>query len=459
MEQGSAERFRDRVINHVKEFVAAHFVTESGIRIMLAPYQEQFIREVLMRRNSKFIFLASTRIGKTEACAVLATLVALVYNGEEVCIVAPTFKQAERMFRRIRIYFMSNKKLARFLDTSRVLRRDEINILNGSVLRCLSASNPESLLGFGATTLIVDEAGSIADSTFKTRVLRMTASAASKGRSPILVLIGTPHRANHFYESWVSDDFVKFRVDWREGVKAGILDQNEVDYYRKVMTETEFKMWFEAEFILGESGLFDRRKAKNLMVGSKITSWEEGYDYYAGLDIARFGADENVFAVVRVRSGVSLEDAMVEMVYYSCRAKRPLSDIIGWVRDLDERWRPKRIGVDVLGMGAGVYDVLREKLGSKVCGITLAGKERTEVYMTLVDLIENNRIVLLNDEKLEYQFGSFNVQYSSDGKMKIVKNPNARDDVVDALAFACYMLKEETEGEISVFEPILESGI
>ena len=451
--------FGQSVLSHLEEFVNEHFVTESGQKIRLAPYQAEFIKSVLSRNNRKFILLASTRTGKTEACAILATLIALIYDGEEVCIVAPTFKQAERMFKRIMAYFRSNKSLYALVDTERSFRRDEINCRNGSVLRCVSASNPESLLGFGATTLIVDEAGSIDDATYKTRVLRMIASAAARDRQPILVLIGTPHRMNHFYSSWLSDEFVKFRVTWEQGVKAGILDQTEVDYARSVMTDTEFKMWWEAEFISGETGLFDRRRVKSLMVGRKLKEREDGYEYFAGLDIARLGLDESVYAVVRIREGVPIEDAVAELVFHSCRAKRPLSDIIGWAKTLTERWQPRRIGVDALGMGAAVYDVLKEKLGDRVTGINLVGKERTQVYMTLAEMIDSNRIMFYPDDKLEYQFGSFGVQYTSDGKMRITKNPRINDDVVDALAFAVYVMREERTGEFSVFEPILKGGI
>jgi len=443
------------VIANLQSFVSEHFKTEAGNPIVLAPYQEAFIRDVLQRQFPKYIFLASTRIGKTESSAVLAALVAILYDGEEVCIVAPTFKQAERMFKRIKSYFQSNKRLMSLVDTSRTFRRDEISLKNGSVLRCLSASNPESLLGFGATTLIVDEAGSIDDSTFKTRILRMTASSAARDRMPILVLLGTPHRVNHFYDAWLSDDFRKFRATWRDGVKAGILSEDEVEYYRKVMTETEFRMWFEAEFTSGESGLFDKRKAKELMIGAKAKGPEDGWDYYAGLDVARFGSDESAFVVIRVRSGVPIEDATAEMVYYSCRAKRPLTDVIGWAKKLIEKWKPRYVAVDELGLGSGVYDHLKEALGDVIRPVRLAGQERVDVYMSLLDMIENSRIVLLNDDKLEYQLGSFSVEYQSDGRLKIVKNPRVRDDVVDALAMACYILKVEKSGEIHIFEPIL----
>jgi phage terminase large subunit-like protein len=170
---------KDVIMENLKDFVEKHFVTESGKPVNLASYQEQFIRDVLEKKSRKYIMVSATRCGKTEACAVIATLVAILSDGEEISIVAPVFKQAEKMFKRIRNYFLSNKALLSLIDMNKSFRRDEITLFNNSVIRCLSAANPESLLGFGATVLIVDEAGSIPDVVYRTRVLRMTASSAA----------------------------------------------------------------------------------------------------------------------------------------------------------------------------------------------------------------------------------------------------------------------------------------
>jgi len=437
------DNIKEKVLENVKVFVEKYFINESGRPITLTPYQEEFIKSVLKRESNKYIFLASTRVGKTEACAVLSTLIAMLYEGEEVVIVAPVFKQSERMFKRIRTYFNSNKYMSSFLDKTKSVRRDEINLINGSVMRCLSAANPEGLLGFGATTLVVDEAGSIPDNVIKTRILRMTASAAARGRMPVLIMLGTPHIANYFYEAWSSEDFVKFKVTWEDGVKSGILDRREVEYAKKVMTEDEFRMWFEAEFIPEERGLFNLRLIDEIAMLGKQKEPREGFDYYAGLDVARFGNDESAFVVLSIPRGLTIDESTVEMVYCSSRAKRALTDIAGWAKNLVEIWKPKVLIVDEIGLGSGVLDMLKEKIGNVVQGVSLMGKDRIDAYLWLSEMINSRKIILLNDEKLKYQFRSYDIVYQSDGKPKVVKKQGAADDLVDALALAVYAVKSE----------------
>ena len=438
---------KDVVLANLKEFVAAHFVTESGSVLNLADYQERFIRDVLTDKSpvGKYVFCACTRIGKTESAACLGTLLAILNDGEEVTIVAPLHSQSERMFKRIRNYFMSNKSLYSLLDLTRGFRRDEINLVNASTLRCLSAGNPESLLSFGATTLIVDEAGSIPVDVMKTRVLRMLAGAPARGSKPRLILLGTPHVGNFLYEAWNSDDFLKYKVGWKDGVEAGILSKDEVEYARKVMSEELFKCWFEAEFLsMSGGGLFNLRDVVLCMAGKMSRKPEAGYDYYAGLDIARFGDDETALVICGIPVGANVEEQPIEMVWYKTRGKRAISDTVGWVLDVCKDWNVRSIAVDEVGLGAGAVDFLREKLGDIVYPVSMVGNERRDVYSTLQQLIENKQIVLpKDDEMLMRQFSSFKAEYASDGRILIKKTRGMRDDVVDALALCCFMMKRK----------------
>jgi len=784
---------KDLVINNLKEFVETHFVTETGSSLVLSPYQEKFIYDVLTGKNplGKYVLVAATRVGKSEAVACLGTLLAILNDGEEVTIVAPLHTQSERLFKRIRNYFMSNKALYSLVDLTRGFRRDEINLVNASMLRCLSAGNPEcyaegtevltvdgwkdikyvvvgekvlcadengnygwfpvkrtvgwkndgyawqiknrdvdllvsenhrfvvlkdgrleikrgheitahdsapkvgkwngvrkeffelpeityetslkqgrvlcrkhalkikmddwlkffgiwlaegsvsgseggtaeielshyhvciaqkdesvrmkiremlkklplkcwyedkagfhilnkqlwsylkqfgnchqkfipreikelckeqlevlldwywmgdgwihkgqrsyftvskqladdvaeiimkcgknarvyarkfkaskirgraisqscgfeirekkrtrfwyypflrkvkyngmmygvevetgilvvrrdgkiaisgnSLLSFGATTLIVDEAGSIPNDVIKTRVLRMLSAAPARGMKPKLILLGTPHVANFLYEAWNSDEFSKYKVGWKEGVEAGILSKDEVEYAKKVMSDDMFRCWFEAEFLMmSEGSLFNLRDVALCMAGRILKKPEGGYDYYAGLDIARFGDDETALVICRLPIGAVVEEQPIEMVWYKTRSKRAISDTIGWVLEVCKEWNVRSIAVEEQGIGSAAVDFLREKLGDIVYPVSMVGNERRDVYSTLQQLIENKQIILpKDDETLMRQFSSFKAEYGSDGRIMIKKSRGMRDDIADALAFCCYLMKHK----------------
>jgi phage terminase large subunit-like protein len=446
------------VIRNIDAVVARLFFDSLGNPIKLTPYQKTFISEMLTRKHNKSILVSSTRVGKTEAAAILSILLAVVYDSEEIMIVAPIFKQSEELFRRIRNFVLNSPELLKFLEQKKAFRRDEINFVNGSVIRCISASNPEGLLSHGATVLIIDEAGSIPNVIWRTRLLRMLAGSAGRPK-PILILLGTPQSFNFFYDCWNNPEFWRMRVTWKEGVAAGILDKEVVDFARRTMTDTEFKIWFEAEFVGQQSEMFDSKKVITAAVGSQHTSREPGFDYVIGLDIARFGEDSTAAVVVRIPTGASFEEATVEHVATYTRSKKSITDTVGWMLELSEKWQPITIVVDEIGAGAGAVDLLREKLKDRILPVHAVGNERTDIYGSLLELLEDGRIILINDDMLKDQLRSYSVKYSSDGRLIVTKDANRHNDISDALAYACYGLKRYRGETVSVSDAILHSNL
>jgi phage FluMu gp28-like protein len=215
------------------------------------------------------------------------------------------------------------------------------------------------------------------------------------------------------------------------------------------MSDEQFRCWYEAEFLsLSGSGLFNLREVALCMSGELLKKPEPGYDYYAGLDIARFGDDETALVICRIPVGATVEEQPVELVWYKTRSKKSISDTVGWVLDICQKWGVKYIAVDEVGLGAGAVDFLREKLGDIVYPVSLVGNERRDVYMTLQSMIENRQLVLpKNDELLLRQFSSFKAEYTSDGRIMIKKTKGVRDDVVDALALCCFLMKRKRSAE------------
>ncbi len=72
--------------------------------------------------------------------------------------------------------------------------------------------------------------------------------------------------------------------------------------------------------------------------------------------------------------------------------------------------------VDATGLGSTAYDVLKERLGEKVevVGFDFGKrKERLNLYNNLKYLIEEGRLLLLNDVRLRENFNAFRVKYRS----------------------------------------------
>jgi len=85
----------------------------------------------------------------------------------------------------------------------------------------------------------------------------------------------------------------------------------------------------------------------------------------------------------------------------------------------------------------------------------MTGNMRTDVYTNLQRLIEEGRLRLLNEPKLLSQFSNFRMEQGKDGRVRIVKERLGRDDLVDALAYACYAWNRGSRGKVSVLEDLI----
>jgi phage terminase large subunit-like protein len=448
----------DEVQNNLQAVVSRLFTTNAGRPEVLTEYQARFIREMIGRKHRKAMFVASTRVGKTEATSILALLMGLVYDNEEITIVAPSYKAALILFTRIKDFMWRNNELFSFVNMAKPFRRDEMHLVNGTIIRCISVGNPAAVLGFGATVLIVDEAEEIPDEVWRTRVVRLLAGRAGR-QAPVLIMLGTPHTMNFFYEAYQDPSVWKMIVTWKQGVEAGILDAEEVEYARKHMSEAEFEMWYNGVFAGGAEDLFPRAKVLALSHGEQQVAPEPNFEYVFGVDIARFGSDETAIVVVAFPKEGEFEELDMKVVAVYTRSKCAITESVGFIKEKAALWNPSIVAVDEIGAGAGAVDLLREKTNLNVVGLKAMGMVRSEIYGSLLEAIESGRIVLLKDERMQEQLRSYRGKYTSDGRMLITKSKLGKDDVADALAFAVYAIKSSRGTNVYVLDSILKSDM
>ena len=447
------EELRAKLIDNLKDVVYMNFYSKDGKKLELARYQSEIIREALKREKSKFCIVACSRAGKSEAVSILAVLLAILNEGEEIVIIAPIWRQAiEGIFERIKEHLMRNKKLKKLV---RRIVQGRIEFKNGSKIYCLTAQNEEGLLGYGASVVIVDEAASIEPRIIKERVLRMLATKRSWKN--LLFLIGTPNNMDSFlFEAWNSDDFVKYRITWKDAVKAGIMSKEEVEFARKTLSEDEFAVWYEAEWRqLGEDLFFDMDAVREVCVIERKSYSKEDlrkFEIVIGFDPAADGKSKScVVAVGRLKNS---DDDTLYMLDYWIVSKKGFDWQIGWVQNIAKRVGARRIVVDRTSMLKAVYDVLRERVGEE---ITIVGfdfskrKERFELYERLRYLIEEKKILLLDDNRVRENFNAFRIKYRSDGSRDVEKRRGVESDIVDSLALAVYGFGSETKVYVAEF--------
>jgi phage FluMu gp28-like protein len=110
--------------------------------------------------------------------------------------------------------------------------------------------------------------------------------------------------------------------------------------------------------------------------------------------------------------------------------------------------------VDATGLGAGLRDILAEKLGDDVVvGVVFSHSRRNEMYNKLKALLEQGRIVLnINDSKMRFEFSSYTAKYSSNGNLIISKSADMHDDLIDALALSISGESMKVEVATEIFE-------
>jgi len=166
-----------------------------------------------------------------------------------------------------------------------------------------------------------------------------------------------------------------------------------------------------------------------------------------GCDIARFGTDKSAVAI---RDGNTI-------VHLEKWGKQDTMTTAGRIMILAKKWKANRIHVDVIGIGAGVVDRLREQ-GFDAVGVNFgAGTDRTdksgEVEMLNVraaawwgmrERLMEDKIALPIDDELTGDLVAPRYGYTSSGKLKVESKDDIRKrlgrspDAGDAVVLAYY---------------------
>jgi hypothetical protein len=166
---------------------------------------------------------------------------------------------------------------------------------------------------------------------------------------------------------------------------------------------------------------------------------------WAGIDIAREGDDQSVFTV---RQGN-------KVIYTDSWMKTDLMQTTGIILQKMERFNleAKHVNLDCVGVGAGVYDRLREQkvyINGIIAGGEPQDKEhyvniRAEMYDNLRKKLEANSISIPDDMDLGAQLSSIRFKIASDKKLQIISKEEMKKtyrikspDKADSLALCFY---------------------
>lgn len=213
--------------------------------------------------------------------------------------------------------------------------------------RTASKDNPEALQGFHAEYVFVvaDEASGVPDAVFE------VAEGATGSKETKQLLCANPTRLEGvFFDSHHKMKQFYKRITW-SCLDSPIVPPRYVERMRKKWGETS------NIFLVRVLGDFPKRAADSFIpydladaaMNREIIP-QSNYKKAFGVDVARYGDDDTVIAI---RQGDEFKP-------YHVLKNKSTMEVAGYVINLAKKENPDHIFVDVIGIGAGVYDRLEE---------------------------------------------------------------------------------------------------
>lgn len=406
---------------------------ETVAKFRLHDYQVKFLLDCIFNDRVLGVFCRQT--GKTTTIALYALWYAIHMKNRTVLIIAPTDRQAGEMFSRIRQFALQCNLVEPHIESH---TQREMVFNNGSIIRALPTGDEgNTIRGQTAHLVILEEAGFMKDQIVNRVIMPMI--AATNGR---VIMIGTPWMKNFFYEAHLNERYAVHQYDWTIAVESDQLKQEFIDEQREVLSGIEFATEYEAKFIEDSDAYFPRDLILSCVSDIEtINEPREHGIYTLGVDFARLGSDSSVFITAEQHRLTG----MISIVNITETKQKLLTDSIGRVQMLHERFKYRRIVLDETGLGAGPTDVLKEKLPGMIEGLTFTQRSKMDLYSNLKSWMEKGLVRIPNNKKLLYQLLDLRYELSSNGRMKIHHSERGHDDYCDGLCLAVWPLKHKKE--------------
>lgn len=253
------------------------------------PWMPEYQKRILNSVKRYTVVEASTKTGKTASHIVWLFEQALQGStGKQFWWVAPIFAQAEIAFKRLKRQ-ISNSSF--FESNSSKLY---ITLFNGAEIHFKSADKPDSLYGDNVYAAVFDEFTRAKEGAWF--ALRSTLTAT---RAPCKFIGNYTGSSNwgHKLSKKAGDpnsEYEYFKITAYDAVKAGILDEEEVEQARKDLPLSVFKALYLAEGSLEEDILFFEDDLEACFSNEYV---KEGSDRYISADIALHGSDRFVICI------------------------------------------------------------------------------------------------------------------------------------------------------------------
>jgi len=331
--------------------------------------------------------------------------------------------------------------------------KSKMMLTNGSIIYCLpTGMTGYGIRGFQIDQLYVDEAAFVNEEVFTA----ITPGLVTTGGE--IILLSTPYgREGYFFRCFHDDGFTKFQISTEQVAKERpkLMRERMLKFLaseKERMTKKQYEQEFLGLFVHDLSQYFPDSLIKDCMVLER-SSPDKDSNVYIGVDLARMGDDESVFAVVEKRGDTlyHIENIVTRKTLLTMSARLILK--------LDRQYDFKEIYVDEGGIGVGCIDILLEdeQTRRKVKAINNLRRAfdhdpkrmkklmKEDLYNNLLRLMEQGKIKLLSDPEIFQSLKSVQYEYSGgiseEKKLKIFGHYT---HVAEALIRAAWSMKDKS---------------
>jgi len=441
-------------IKQLKELVASRYKNYYNKPFELTDGQAEIFEAIATRKYPRVHCLSYTQFGKSDTVS-MAVLTRITTFPEKWAIVAPSNKKAHIIMSYIIGHVFDNEYTSALFEVEKGESLDRIRrerskerltfkLPDGQISEVFTISSEgkrtkdllDSLMGFGAPNVIIDESSLIDDVQY-VGILRMLGGH----KDNFLFEIGNAMRRNHFFRVSLDPNYHHINIDCYRGIIEGRITK---EFVEEMRTKPMFSMLYENKFppqdAVDSSG-FTPLYFDTELQGKIKPNVELFGDLRMGCDVAGEGSNYSVITL-RGKNG-----AKVVYKEHTPDTMAFVSVIVAMYR----RYKPEKIYIDKVGIGKPVYDRLMElgELYEKVIGV-MAGEgaeDKENFFNKRAEMFWRQRewmstATLEGDHWLDLLDIRYKVQ--SDRKIKIkpkdemIKEGVYSPDVADSLSLTFY---------------------
>jgi hypothetical protein len=396
--------------------------------IGFSPHAAQ--QQILDGEKRFTIIMAGRQMGKSLLISyvVLRELLGL---GKKIWIVAPNYDLTQRIFKN---YLLP--VIRKYPDDFKVqMDRYRIEcIATGSSVECKSAENPVALLGETLDLLVIDEAAEVAEQVFESN-LRPTLMV-KKGKC---MLISTPTtRTNWFFRKYVladeNEDSSSFHFTSYDNP---YIDAGELEAIRKRTPEMVWRNQYLAEPVEDGGKLFTG--VRSVVTGKLEDPVPGKRKYILAWDPAKTHDYSAVIVVDREKKHVVAYDRFSGLDW-----TLQIERVIG----LAHTYNNAIIVMDATGSGDPLFETLQNSIHMKNYPIYTdpykmdTSEKKKAIIENLAVMIQNWEITYPDIRQLIEELSEYGYTLSPAGNVKYSAPKGMFDDMVIALALACWEMKK-----------------